>query len=112
MKASIDNRIDPLALIDTAELAQLSGLSESAIRKASSLRSQRRSINGGITIPRITRIGNLIKFRRDHVKEWLDVLAGINIDDNDQSKESTTKIIGDRVLNRYPGRPRKIGGQK
>lgn len=109
MKANFELGIDSLSLIDTTELARLSGLSESIIRKVSAGNIG----NSGVTIPRITRIGNRIKFRRDHVKEWLDELAGINIDKpNRHSSESTTKIIDDHALNRRPGRPRKLGGQR
>lgn len=93
-----------LQLIDTVALSKLSGISESSIRKACGGFGK-----GKVTVPRITRIGALIRFRLDHVQEWLDSLSGI---DSKLERHALCQIDQDPESKRRTGRPRNAGGQK
>lgn len=96
-----------LQLISIDELVKLSGVSESSIRKACSGHGK-----GKVTVPQITRIGAQIRFRVDHVKQWLDSLCSLQ----EHTKFSSGPEIASSNTNseqvRRPGRPRNVGGQK
>ena len=85
--------MDHLQLIDSKQLAALAGISLQSVRQAASDKTGKR-----IKLPTITRVGGLVRFRADHVKEWLDQAAGIATASNEQKPQLL-------VLGR--GRPRK-----
>lgn len=98
---------NPHQLLTCEELAELTRISYSAIRKACCTDPGRVKIS----LPRITRIGTRVRFRADHVREWLDSLS----DSPALPAESEQKVEPVVALSkavRRPGRPRNAGGQK
>lgn len=98
---------NPLQLYTCEELAELGKISISSIRKASCDDPGRVKIS----LPRITRIGTRVRFRADHIREWLDSLS----DSPALPAESEQKVEPVVALSkavRRPGRPHNAGGQK
>lgn len=96
---------DELVFLDIPQLAQLIGISKANISKAVSGLGR-----GVLTIPTVTRFGGSIRFRLDHVKEWIDKQA---------ITPEKTENADVRVRRKGPGRPpnkkRELmmdGGQK
>lgn len=98
---------NPLQLHTCEELAELTKISYSSIRKACCDDPGRVKIS----LPRITRIGTRVRFRADHVREWLDSLSDspARLDDSEQKVEA---VVALSKAVRRPGRPRNAGGQK
>lgn len=98
---------NPHQLLTCEELAELTRISYSAIRKACCTDPGRVKIS----LPRITRIGTRVRFRADHVREWLDSLS-----DSPallaESEQKTEPVVAFSKAARRPGRPRNAGGQK
>ena len=85
-------------LLTCDDLAELTKISYSTIRKACCDDPGRVKIS----LPRITRIGTRVRFRADHVREWLDSLS-------DSAAPPIKNDLFEIVLKpaRRPGRPRK-----
>lgn len=91
---------NPNQLFTCEELSDLTRISRSAIRKACCSDPGRVKIS----LPTITRIGTRVRFRADHVREWLDSLSETSSTPIEQ--ESLGKQF-EVALTRRPGRPRK-----
>lgn len=96
--------MDDLKCINVKDLALLTGLGQQSIRQAISDKSDSRKLK----LPKITRFGVSIRFRMDHVKEWLDERAGIAPRAIDTSTVQQTAIAASHSsCPKRPGRPRK-----
>lgn len=92
---------DDLVFLDIPQLAQLIGISTGNISKAVSGLGR-----GVLTIPTVTKFGGSIRFRLDHVKEWIEKQA--------KTTESTIEQ-SPRKRRKGPGRPpnkKREGEQK
>ncbi len=105
---------NPHQLLTCEDLAELTRISYSAIRKACCSDPGRVKIS----LPRITRIGTRVRFRADHVREWLDSLSDSPVLLSDspallaESLQKAEPVVTFSKAARRPGRPRNAGGQK
>ena len=65
--------MDDLKCINVKDLAKLTGLGQQSNRQAISDKSNSRKLS----LPKINRLGSCVRFRMDHVREWLDERASI-----------------------------------
>ena len=96
---SNDFAVAQLQLIDSKQLAALAGIGLQSIRQAASDKTGKR-----IKLPVITRVGGLVRFRIDHVKQWLDEAAGTGL--AHPSLAQARIDCGQTELKRKRGRPR------
>lgn len=98
----MSEEFNPHQLFTCEELAELTRISRSAIRKACCSDPGRVKIS----LPTITRIGTRVRFRADHVRAWLDSLTNTSI--TAVEHEPFSKQVGMALKpTRRPGRPRK-----
>lgn len=90
------NRIEPYRLYDAQFVADLAGVSRRVVYDSA---ADKRSVN----MPAVTRLAkNVIRFRGQHILEWLDRAAGIE----------AVKPVEIEPVKRGRGRPRKSVGMQ
>ena len=98
--------MDDLKCINVKDLAKLTGLGQKSIRQAISDKSNSRKLK----LPRITRLGSCVRFRMDHVREWLDERAGVALPVSSSMQPVVLAAAASPLTDspRRPGAPRKV----
>ena len=88
--------MDDLKCISAKDLSVLTGLGLQSIRQAVTDDSRK------LKLPKVTRLGSSIRFRMDHVREWLDEQAGVTL------TQTSSPVQPTLLATPRPGRPRKV----